>query len=199
MHEHARPLLDCDLENAWRGQLAMLLDQLEYIREQEKLTERKLEHLAKNDASVQRLLTVPGIGRVTAKIIVAYLDDPKRFNNGRQVSSYAGMVPVQYQSGQSDRRGRITKRGSRLLRKAIVECGWLLIRYNPRAHETVERISKSQKTRRKQAVVAMSRRMLVHCWAMLRDETDWQQPDRNFDPSRTHSSTSANTTTTSKT
>lgn len=63
---------------------------------QEKLTERKLEHLAKDDSSVQRLLTVPGIGRVTAEIIVAYLDDPKRFNNGRQVSSYVGMVPVPF-------------------------------------------------------------------------------------------------------
>lgn len=199
MRQHARPLLDCDVENAWRGQLTMLLDQFEYIRDQEKLTERKLEHLAKDDASIQRLLTVPGIGRVTAEIIVAYLDDPKRFNNGRQVSIYAGMVPVQYQSGQSDRRGRITKRGSRLLRKAIVECGWLLIRYNPWAHETVERISKSQKTRRKQAVVAMSRRMLVRCWAMLRDETDWQQPDRNLDPAKAHSATSPNNMTTSKT
>ena len=181
MRKHARPLLECDIENAWRGQLTMLLDQWEYIREQEKLTERKLEHLAKDDASVQRLLTVPGIGRVTAEIIVAYIDDPKRFRNGRQVSSYAGMVPVQYQSGNSDRRGRITKRGSRLLRKALVECGWLMIRYNAWAAETVERISKGQKTRRKQAVVAMSRRMLVRCWAMLRDETDWKQPDRNFD------------------
>ena len=184
MREHARPLLECDIENAWRGQLTMLLDQWEYIREQEKLTERKLEHLAGGDKNIQRLLTVPGIGRVTAEIIVAYIDDPKRFNNGSQVSSYAGMVPVQYQSGQSDRRGRITKRGSRLLRKALVECGWLMIRYNAWAAETVERISKGQKTRRKQAVVAMSRRMLVRCWAMLRDETDWKQPDRDFNPNK---------------
>ncbi len=180
MRQHARPLLECG-EEFWRGQLGMLLDQLEYIREQEKLTERKLERLARDNASIQRLLTIPGIGRVTADIIVAYIDDPKRFNHGREVSSYAGMVPVQYQSRQSDRRGRITKRGSRLLRKAVVECGWLMIRYNPWAAETVERISKGQKTRRKQAVVAMSRRMLVRCWAMLRDETEWKQPDRNHD------------------
>ena len=64
----------------------------------------------------------------------------------------------------------------------MVECGWLLIRYNPWAAETVERISKGQKTRRKQAVVAMSRRMLVRCWAMLRDETEWKQPDAPSDP-----------------
>ena len=57
MRQHARPLPDCDVENVWRGQLTMLLDQLEYIREKEKLTERKLDHLAKGDASIQRLLT----------------------------------------------------------------------------------------------------------------------------------------------
>ena len=169
----------------------MLLEQFEYMRLQEKLVERKLERLAKDNTSIQRILTVPGIGRVTAEIIVAYIDDPNRFNNGRQISSYAGMVPVQYQSGNSDRRGRITKRGSRLLRKAMVECGWLIIRYNPRAAETVDRIWKGQKMRRKQAVVAMSRRMLVRCWAMLRDEADWQSPPRDHSP---ESSTRVQTT-----
>ena len=214
MQQHARPLLECDIENAWRGQLHLLLEQFEDIRQKEKLIERKLDHLAKDDASIQRILTVPGIGRVTAEVIVAYIDDPKRFDNGRQVSSYAGMVPVQYQSGNSDRRGRITKRGSRLLRKAMVECRpvcrnsqelrsaklntvehklpsnrrsrGLMVRYNPWAAETVERISKGQKTRRKQAVVAMSRRMLVRCWAMLRDETDWKSPARDRDPEKSH-------------
>lgn len=186
MQQHARPLLQCDIEDAWRGQLEMLLKQFEDIRLQEKLIERKLDHLARADAAIQRILTVPGIGRVTAEVIVAYIDDPKRFDNGRQVSSYAGMVPVQYQSGNSDRRGRITKRGSRLLRKAMVECGWLMIRYNPWAAETVDRISAGQKTRRKQAVVAMSRRMLVRCWAMLRDETDWKSPQRDHDPEKSH-------------
>ena len=66
----------------------------------------------------QRLLTIPGVGRCTAEVISAYIDDPKRFSNGRQVSSYAGLVPVQYQSGNSDRRGRITKRGDIIKKSA---------------------------------------------------------------------------------
>ena len=176
MQAQSKWLADCGAEDFWRGQLQLLLEQYTEIRLKEKEVDRKLDQLAKEDTSVQRLLTVPGIGRVTAEVIAAYLDEPKRFQNGRQVSSYAGMVPVQYQSGQSDRRGRITKRGCRLLRKALVECGWLMIRYNGWASTTVDRISKEQKTRRKQAVVAMARRMLVRCWAMLRDETNWTQP-----------------------
>ncbi len=82
-----------------------------------------------------------------------WLDDPRRFRNGREVSSYAGMVSVQYQSGESDRRGRIIKRGPRLLRKRLVECTWLLLSYNPWAQQLVQKISKGQKTRKKQATI----------------------------------------------
>lgn len=176
LKEQSRPLAECEPEEFWRGQLAMLLEALDHARTQEKELEHRLEQLAKSDAHVQRLLTIPGVGRRTAEVICAYLDDPKRFQSGREVSSYAGLVPVQYQSGQSDRRGRITKRGSRLLRKMLVECGWLLIRYNPWAAKLVQRISKGQKTRRKQAIVALARKLLVRCWAMLRDGTDWKPP-----------------------
>jgi len=174
--EQSRPLAECEPEEFWRGQLAMLLTALTHARAQEKELEQRLEQLAKSDAHIQRLLTIPGVGRRTAEVICAYLDDPQRFRNGREVSSYAGLVPVQYQSGQSDRRGRITKRGSRLLRKMLVECGWLLIRYNPWAAQLVQRLSKGQKTRRKQAIVALARKLLVRCWAMLRDGTDWNPP-----------------------
>ena len=66
------------------------------------------------------------------------------------------MTCVFRQSGQMDRRGHITKRGSRLLRKSLVECGWLLIRYNPWAAQLVQRLSRGQKTRRKQAIVALA-------------------------------------------
>ncbi len=178
LREHTKPILECGPEELWRGQLGMLLDTLAQAFEREKLLERKLEQLARNDAAIQRLLTIPGVGRCTAEVIAAYLDDPKRFSNGRQVSSYAGLVPVQYQSGNSDRRGRITKRGSRLLRRSLVECSWLLIRYNPWAANTFERLTAGQKTRRKQALIALARRLLVRSWAMLRDGTDWNGPPK---------------------
>ncbi len=48
---------------------------------------------------VQLLQTIPGVGRKTAEVVVAYVDDPHRFQNARQVSSYAGLVPKRYQSG----------------------------------------------------------------------------------------------------
>ena len=59
--------------------------------------------------------------RKTAEVIVTALDDVDRFENARQVSAYIGLVPRQYQSGETDRNGRITKRGSRLLRTMLAD------------------------------------------------------------------------------
>ena len=124
----------------------------------------------------QRLLSVPGIGPRTAETIAAYVDRARRFKNARQVSAYAGLVPRQYQSGQTDRRGRITRRGPRLLRKMLVEAAWVMLRYNDWARQIVQRISKGQRTRKRQALVALARKLLVRCWALLRDETTWREP-----------------------
>jgi len=130
----------------------------------------------RGDAPSQRLLSVPGVGPRTAETISAYVDRPQRFKNSRQVSAYAGLVPRQYQSGQTDRRGRITRRGPRLLRKMLVEAAWVMLRYNDWARRIVERISKGQRTRKRQALVALARKLLVRCWAMLRDEKTWHEP-----------------------
>ena len=62
---------------------------------------------------------------------MAHLDDAERFETAGQVSAYAGLVPRQFQSGETDRRGRITRRGPGLLRKVLVEAAWLMQRYNP--------------------------------------------------------------------
>ncbi len=75
---------------------------------------------ARNDPRIRRIQTIPGVGPRTAEILVACIDDPHRFENGRQVSAYFGLVPRQYQSGETDRNGRITKRGNPLARTILV-------------------------------------------------------------------------------
>jgi transposase len=82
----------------------------------------RVDALAKADAGVRILESIPGVGARTAEVIVSYLGEPKRFQTAKQVSAYGGLVPRQYQSGESDRRGRITRRGPALLRKLLVEC-----------------------------------------------------------------------------
>ena len=135
--------------------------------------EARLDALARADAGVRLLETAPGVGPRTAETVVAYLGDAGRFATGKQVSAYGGLVPRQYQSGETDRRGRITRRGPALLRKLLVECAWVMLRYNRWARAVYARLSQG-KARKKQAIVALARKLLVRCWAMLRDGTPWR-------------------------
>jgi transposase len=85
-------------------------------------------------------------------------------------------VPRQYQSGESDRKGRITRRGPAVLRQLLVECAWASLRYNPWARAAYARLTRGGLTRKKPAIVALARRLLVRLWAMLRDGVPWR-PD----------------------
>jgi transposase len=173
LDEYRKPLAECSADELWRGQLDQLLTQLDHTQQLLKTVEKKLDATARENSRVRRVMTIPGVGRVTAEAIVTAIDDARRFQSGRQVSAYAGLVPRQYQSGETDRRGRITKRGSRLLRTLLVECAWCSLKYNPWARLTYERIHGGKRVRRKKAAVALARRILVVAWAMLRDETDY--------------------------
>ena len=176
MAAQARPLAECAVLELWRGRLHLALTELEQVIGLLDQAEEKLDELAKTDADVQRLQTIPGVGPRTAEAVLAFLPEPKRFKSGKQVSSYGGLVPRQYQSSELDRRGRISKRGPATLRKLLVECAWCLLRYNAWARALYQRLTHGGKARKKQAIVAVARKLLVRCWAMLRDGTAWHDP-----------------------
>jgi len=173
---YAKPIHECAPDQMWRGFLQADLALLEALETQVALIEKRLDTLGKANPKVQLLTTIPGVGVRTAEAIVAFLDDPHRFRNSREVSAYAGLVPRQFQSGTMDRKGGITKRGPSRLRKLLVECAWMVRRHNPWGAEIVERISHGQKGRVKSAVVALARKLLVCCWAMLRKNEPWRSP-----------------------
>ncbi len=175
-------LADCSMEELWRGQLDLELTQLDALDQQLAEVECRLEAIAKEDTRIQRLQTIPGVGRKTAEVLVTALDNVDRFDNARQVSAYIGLVPRQHQSGQVDRNGRITKRGSRLLRTMLLECAWVSLRYNPWARATYDRIHGGQKSRKKKAAVALARKIAVVAWAMLKHETDWDPKRMGIEP-----------------
>jgi transposase len=170
--QHAHALTDCGADELWRGLVELSLTEYRQVVELRAQAEARLDALAKADAAVAILTSVPGVGPRTAEAVAAYLHEPQRFTSGKQVSAYAGMVPRQYQSGETDRRGRITRRGPALLRKLLVECAWVMLRYNGGARAVYQRLSRG-KARKKQAIVALARKLLVRCWAMLRDGKEW--------------------------
>ena len=169
----ARELLSCGPDELWRGQLHCELTALEQVGGLIDGVEKKLDEAAGKDDRVELLQSIPGVGPRLAEMVVAQLDDPKRFKSARQVGAYAGLAPKRYQSGESDRSGRISRAGSGRLRKLLVQVAWGMLRHNPHGRGIFERLCKGQKTRRKQAAVALARRILVWCWAMLRDGRRW--------------------------
>jgi transposase len=172
----AKPLEECDMEELWRGQLHQMLTLHRQLIEHQSVLDDKLAALAQCDAAVIRLRTIPGVGRCIAEVVANYLPDPARFRRASEVSAYAGLVPRQYQSGEQDRRGRIHKRGPGLLRKMLVEGAWGLLRFNRWAATVFHRLTRGNSWRRKKAIVAVARKLLVRCWAMLRRRQDWIEP-----------------------
>ena len=174
---HARPIGACAIEDLWRGRLHVELKLLAALDQQLKKVDAKLDALGEADEAVRRLTAVPGVGPRLAETVVVHLDDPHRFASARDVSSYAGLVPKQIESGTMKRVGRITRRGPSLLRGMLIEVAWMVYRHNAWAKRFVERVSRGMKSRKKIAIVALARKLLVMLWAMLRDGTAWRDPD----------------------
>jgi transposase len=173
----ARPLAECGAEDLWRGLVHLTLIEYRDLVGRIAEVEAKLDELSAADTGTQLLQTIPGVGPRTAEAVSAYLGDASRFASAKQVGAYAGLVPSQYQSGVTDRRGRITRRGPRLLRKLLVECAWCSLRYNGWARAVYLRLSRGGVSRKKPAVVALARKLLVVCWAMLRSGQPWRESE----------------------
>ena len=114
LSKHKMSLSDCPLLSIWKGQLDLELKHLDTLWKQLHSVDTRLTEIAKQDERVQRLESLPGVGRRTAEVVVAYIDDLNRFKNARQVGAYAGLAPRQHQSGETNRMGKITRRGPRI-------------------------------------------------------------------------------------
>lgn len=175
LREQAKPLADCAVEELWRGRLHVEIELLEALSTQIALMEKKLDELGEGDEQVKLVQTVNGVGPRLAEAVVCTLDDVKRFKGAAEVSSYAGLVPRLIESGTMSRVGRITRRGPSLLRGMLIEVAWVVWRKNAWAKAFVTKVSRGMKARKKIAIVALARRLLVKLWAMLRTNTPWRE------------------------
>jgi transposase len=129
---------------------------------------------AKEAEARAKLATIPGVGPVTVDVVVSELGDVGRFHSLKAVCKYAGLVPaVRQTGGKKSKDLPITKAGSPLLRWALVEAAWRVIRQSAAWRRVYDGVKK--RGGGKKAVVAVARRLLVVMAAMLRDGT-------NYDP-----------------
>lgn len=111
----------------------VLLEAVEEIEElQDKVDDiaHRLKGLARKMPDTRLLMSVPGIGVLTATALVAYVGDVRRFRSGRHFAAYLGLVPKEHSSGLSRRLGRISKRGDRYLRMLLIHGARSVLRWS---------------------------------------------------------------------
>jgi transposase len=121
----------------------------------------------------RRLMTHPGVGALTALAFVLIIGEAERFQCGKQVASYLGLVPLEDSSGNRRRLGHITKQGSSILRFLLVEAAQVTVRSLPEWRSKYVHLM--MRRGRKTAKVAMARKLAVRLYWMMRQGWDYQQ------------------------
>lgn len=165
----AKPLSLCDQSEFWRGILWEEIIRIKEINQRLDLITNKLDQLAESKAETCALSALPGVGNRLAETIVATLVTAQRFHNRREVAAYIGLCPRVEQSGKRVVYGKITKAGNRLLRCLLVEVAWLGVRHDPWMKAIYDQVLRGDPSRANRAVTAVARRLLIRCWAILRD------------------------------
>jgi transposase len=161
-----------------RKSMFTLLDQVSNLKNEVEELEKEIYKISKEDERVKRLQTVPGIGPLTAVAFVAIIEDAKYFDNANKLSSYLGLVPREFSSGDKQRFVGITKAGSEILRRYLIHGARSYMRYVSRDnHDKTKRWAArlKDKSGMNKAVVAVAHKKAKICYALLRDGTVYNE------------------------
>jgi len=163
-----------------------LLNVVEVLNEQLKAADKELEELTETDPICVRLMTVPGVGPVTAATFLATLDEVKRFKTAHAIESYLGLTPGESSSGETVQKLGITRAGSIRTRTALVQAAWAAWRTRP--NDPMVQWARGIATRRpvQVAVVALARKMAGILFALWRDDSTYN-PAHGLNAKRQHS------------
>jgi len=162
----ALPLLACD-----RCVLEQLLASWRHYEQQRAALDKELRAFAKKAPAAEKearavLESIPDVGPVTVDVVISELGDVRRFRSAKCVAAYAGLAPKRRESAGRAKELGITKEGSALLRWALVEAAWRLVRHSRRWATIFEGLSRRRG--KKKAIVAVARRLLGVMVALLR-------------------------------
>ena len=166
-----RTLYGADLPNYVERQLRVVEGLTSEIAEADK----ELEMQAEQDDICRRLMTVPGVGPLTALRYVATLDDVSRFADAHQVESYMGLVPGESSSSDRQQRLSITKAGPPALRWVLVQAAWALKRCRQSTAVPLQlwALRVEQRRGKRIATVALARKLAGILYAIWRDGTEY--------------------------
>ena len=159
--------------------LAMLVEPLlivrRVLREQIDILHRRLLVVVRNDDVCRRLMTIPGVGPVVALTYRVTVDVPARFKNSKAVGAVFGLTPTRYQSGESDRTGRISRCGDEMMRVMLYEAAQSMLVVSTKWSWLKAWAMKIAKNRgMKKAIVALARRLAVIMHRIWVDGTEFR-------------------------
>ena len=150
----------------------------EHICQQQNKFDDEVRQLAKADETTRRLMTVPGVGVVTALTFRHTIDDPSRFRSASSVGAYLGLTPRRNQSGETDINGKISRWGDRLLRTYLFEAATVLL-YRTKKWSSLKawgmKLAKRIGMRKAKVAIARKIAVVLHCIWVDGTSFDWGQ------------------------
>lgn len=160
----------------FREMLSELYDEMVHLDERVSKLETKLTSIAAQNEDCQRLLTIPGIGLLSATALVAAIGDINVFKNGRELAAWLGLVPRQHSTGGKPTLLGISKRGDSYLRTLLIHGGRTVVRvadkYLDRRNQWVSEIDKRRG--KNISAVAVANKNARIAWALLSKKTTYQ-------------------------
>lgn len=165
------------LSSADRFASDQILEEFRFGKQQLKAADDRLRQFSADSPLVEQehrtlLQSIPGVGFVTAEVVLAEIADVQRFRSQKQVVAYAGLSPGQRESAGKTHALHLEKNGSKHLRWVVVEAAWRLVRYSARWKGIYERLK--TRVRAKKAIVAVARRLLCLMTAILKSGAPYE-------------------------
>lgn len=141
-----------------KAEITIIGNQLDSLTANIKALEKEITAFAKTLPGYENLLSIKGVGALSAAVMLAHIDEIGAFKDPGKLAAYFGITPKVSQSNDVSNHGRITKRGNRLARKALVQCTLIAKRFSPYLHVFYERIKARRGTGK--AIIATARKLL---------------------------------------
>jgi transposase len=161
-----------------RSFISDLYDELIMHDKQIERQELALKALLINDDNYQRIRQVPGIGPIVGSALISAVGDARQFKNGRKMSVWIGLTPLQYSSGENSRMGGMSKRGNRTLRKLLIDGARSVITAVENKTDPLSIWIQTLLTRRPGAkvVVALANKLARMAWVVLAKQEQYCAP-----------------------
>lgn len=128
--------------------------------------DKKLREQAQKDHLEETYRSIPGVGRISSRILSTELGDMSQFPNERALFSYTGLTPMEFSSGNNRRLGSISKQGNSHIRGVLIECAWVALSKDKELRRAFERIA--SRAGKKRAIVAIARKLVGRARALFR-------------------------------